>query len=82
MILFDFKVVPIPRDKIDEAKDAFREYGQLQNLEFADIPEEKDLQEVSPILLFLEMPVLFYIYNDTFDVFEEIFKQLICGTEF
>ena len=43
--------MPIPRDKVDEAKDAFREYGQLQNLEFADIPEEKDLQEVSPILL-------------------------------
>ena len=47
--------MPISRDKVDEAKDAFREYGQLQNLEFADIPEEKDLQEVSQILLMLEM---------------------------
>lgn len=44
---FSLKVVPIPREKIDEAKTAFMEYGQLQNLELANIPEEKDLQEAS-----------------------------------
>ena len=38
--------MPLPKEQIDEAKSAFKEYGQLQNLEFADIPEEKDLQEV------------------------------------
>lgn len=69
MILFDFKVVPIPRDKIDEAKDAFREYGQLQNLEFADIPEEKDLQEVSPIFLLLDLPMLSSIGLTSFKSF-------------
>eukprot|EP00795_Rhopilema_esculentum_P013136 gene13136-3928_t len=39
-------VVPIHLEKVEEAKSAFKEYGQLQSLEFADVPEDKDLQEM------------------------------------
>ena len=46
-MLFHFlKVVPIPKNKVDEAKTAFTEFGQMQNIDFADVPEDKDLQEV------------------------------------
>ena len=49
--------MPIPKEKVDEAKSAFREYGQLQNMEFADVPEDKDLQEVNK--------------EDSFELFEK-----------
>lgn len=40
------QAIPIPKDKLDEAKEAFRAYGELQGLEMADVPEEKDLEEI------------------------------------
>jgi len=40
------QVVPIPKNKVDEAKTAFTEFGQMQNIDFADVPEDKDLQEM------------------------------------
>eukprot|EP00794_Sanderia_malayensis_P016735 gene16735-18431_t len=40
------QAVPIPKDKIGEAKESFMAYGQLQNLELNEIPEEEDLQQI------------------------------------
>ena len=40
------KVVPVPSSKAEKTKEAFYEMGELKNVDFTELPEDKDLREV------------------------------------